>query len=130
MTLAENLIREFKKSEKKSFSREEVVDIIKNITSSHQENDLESNGIIISPKRHLIYVNGKEMIIPRKAFALLYYFIENKNKKLIREQILRDIWGSDVCVVDSTITVHVNKIRALGIPYIKTLTKAYIWQEK
>lgn len=130
MTLAENLIREFKESQKKSFSREEVIDIIKNMTSSHQKNDLESNGIIISPQRHLIYVNGKEMSIPRKVFALLYYFIENKNKKLTREQILRDIWGTDVCVVDSTITVHVCKIKTLGIPYVKTLTGGYMWQER
>jgi two-component system alkaline phosphatase synthesis response regulator PhoP len=130
MTLAQNLIREFKEIKKESFRREEVIDIINSITSSHQKNDLESNGIIVSPERHLVYINGKWECLPKKVFEIIYYFIENKNKSLLRENMLRDIWGTDVYIGHRTIDVHIRKIRVLGIDCIKTLKNAYRWEEK
>jgi two-component system alkaline phosphatase synthesis response regulator PhoP len=130
MTLANNLIREFKESEKKSFSREEVVDIIKSLTSSHQKCDIESNGIIVSPEKYLVYINGNWKCLPKKVFELIYYFIENKNKSLLRQNMLRDIWGTDVYIGHRTIDVHIRKIRMLGIDCIKTLKNAYKWEEK
>jgi DNA-binding response OmpR family regulator len=129
MTLAENIIREFNYSEKKSFSKQEVVRIIKNCTSSHHRPDLESNGVLISPEKDLIFVNGKEKRVPQRVFNLLYYFIENKNKVVERGSLLRDVWGTDIVVSHRTIDVHVCKIRNLDIPFIKTLKHAYIWQE-
>lgn len=130
MTLAQNLIREFKEIKKESFRREEVIDIINSITSSHQKNDLESNGIIISPERYLVYINESWECIPKKVFELLYYLIENKNIAISRESILRDVWGTDICVNHRTIDVHICKIRSLGLPFIKTLKNGYVWQEK
>jgi hypothetical protein len=130
MVLAQNLIREFKESNKQLFNKKEIIEIINNLSSSHQKNDLESNGIIISPERHLVYINRNWECIPKKVFELIYYFIENKNKSLLRENILRDIWGNDVYIGHRTIDVHIRKIRVLGIDCIKTLKNAYRWEEK
>lgn len=129
MTLAQNLIREFKESNKQLFNKQEIIDIINGISSSHHKCDLESNGIILSPEKDLIYINGNWKRTPRKVFELLYYLIENKNKKCTRRNILRDVWGLDVCIGHRTIDVHIRKIRALGVPFIKTLIDAYIWEE-
>lgn len=129
MTLVENIIREIKQSEKEVFSKAQIIELIKFYTSSHYENDLVSNGIIISPRRHLIFINGEGKIVPKKMFELLYYLVENKNKVSSREDILRDVWGTNICVNHRTIDVHIRKIRALGIPFIKTLKNAYVWIE-
>jgi hypothetical protein len=129
MTLAENIIREIEQSEKETFGREEVLQIIKYYTSSHCKPDLESNGIVLSPEKHLIYIEGNKKLVPKRVFDLLYYLIENKNKVSTREIILRDVWGTEVCVNHRTIDVHIRKIRALGVPFIKTLKQAYMWCE-
>lgn len=129
MTLVENIIREIKQSEKESFAREEVLQIIKHYTTSHHKPDIESNRIIVSPEKHLIYIDGNKKNVPQRVFNLLYYLIENKNKVSTRENILRDVWGTEVCVNHRTIDVHIRKIRALDIPFIKTLKQAYMWCE-
>jgi two-component system alkaline phosphatase synthesis response regulator PhoP len=130
MTLARNLILEFKELKKESFSKEEIIEVITRLTSSHKKCDLESNGILISPEMHIVYINGKKIPLVKKVFELLYYLIENKNKVCTRESILRDVWGKEVYVGHRTIDVHIRKIRALGLPFIKTLISAYMWEEK
>ena len=129
MILTENIIRKFKETKKELFNMEEVIKIIMDCTSSHQKKDLESNGVLISPERDLIFINGEKVRVPQKVFNLLYYFIENKNKAISRHNLLRDIWGTDVVVSHRTIDVHVCKIRNLGLPFIKTLKAAYVWEE-
>jgi DNA-binding response OmpR family regulator len=111
MTLAENIIREIEQSEKETFGREEVLQIIKYYTSSHCKPDLESNGILVSPEKHAIYINGKKKMAAKRVFDLLYYLIENKNQVSTKENILRDVWGTDVCVSPRTIDVHIRKIK-------------------
>jgi DNA-binding response OmpR family regulator len=111
MTLTENIIREFKDLQKESFSREEVIKIIRGCTSSHYRPDLESNGILVSPEKHAIYINGKKKMAAKRVFDLLYYLIENKNQVSTKENILRDVWGTDVCVSPRTIDVHIRKIK-------------------
>jgi two-component system alkaline phosphatase synthesis response regulator PhoP len=129
MTLIQNLIREFEQSAKTSISKEEIINIIKSHEISFYREDLKSNGVLISPEKHLVFINGEIQRLPKKVFNMLYYFIENKNKVIRREEIMRDIWGTDVCVGHRTIDVHVRKIRMLGLPFIKTLVNGYKWEE-
>lgn len=111
MTLVENIIREIKKSEKESFGREEVLQIINHYTSSHYKPNIESGGILLNPEQHLVYINGNKKSIPKRMFDLLYYLIENKHRVSSRENIIRDVWGTDICVNDRTIDVHIRKIK-------------------
>lgn len=131
MIVAENIIRDFKELEKESFSIDEILDVINNYTSSHYRPNIESNGILVSPEKHMVYINGNKHSVPKKVFDLLYYLMQNKNKIISREQILRDVWGNDICVGHRTIDVHIIKIRKIGINCIKTLKRVGLsWIEK
>lgn len=65
----------------------------------------------IDREQYIVYINGKEKIFPRKEFELLFYLANHPGRVFSREMLLKDIWGSDVYVVDRTVDVHIRKIR-------------------
>lgn len=77
--------------------------------------------MVIDRERYMVINNGKEFILPRKEFELLWLLVSKVNKVFTREEIYSNIWGK-VIVGDRTIDVHVRKIREkLGIDNIKTI---------
>ncbi|MFM7565523.1 MAG: response regulator transcription factor [Flavobacteriales bacterium] len=82
----------------------------------------KAEGLVIDRERHLVYLDGKEIQLPRKEFELLYYLSTKPNMVLKREAILSKVWGTDVIVGDRTIDVHVRKLREkIGESYISTV---------
>jgi two-component system alkaline phosphatase synthesis response regulator PhoP len=60
--------------------------------------------------------------MPRKEFELLYFLASHPGKVFSRQEILDEVWGRDVYVVDRTVDVHVRKIRQkIGSEYIETV---------
>ena len=78
---------------------------------------LESDGIIkignliIDRSQFKVYVDGNELILPKKEFEVLVFLARSPGKVFSRESILRDVWGSNIYVVERTIDVHIRKIR-------------------
>lgn len=67
--------------------------------------------LIIDRERYIVTVDNEERIFPRKEFELLYYLANNPGVVHSRESLLKNVWGSDVYVVDRTVDVHIRKIR-------------------
>ena len=88
--------------------KEEVVDSTLNI-----------EGYIINKKQRTVFLEDKEIQLTNKEFELLYYFVENKNSLVSREQILTSVWGDDYFgsdrVVDDTIRRLRRKVDRLNI---------------
>ncbi len=64
----------------------------------------------------------EDMRLPRKEFELLYFMASHPGKVFSRQELLDDVWGTDVYVVDRTVDVHVRKIREkIGSDYIETV---------
>jgi two-component system alkaline phosphatase synthesis response regulator PhoP len=60
--------------------------------------------------------------LPKKEFELLYFLAQNPNKVYGRDELLQNIWGSDVYVLARTVDVHIRKVREkIGNDYIKTI---------
>ena len=58
-----------------------------------------------------ITIDGREIVLPRKEFALLDLLCSQPGRLVTREEIYSRIWGSDVVVGDRTIDVHIRKLR-------------------
>jgi two-component system, OmpR family, alkaline phosphatase synthesis response regulator PhoP len=87
---------------------------------------LRAHDLEINRDRYVVLqrVNGEtvEVRLPRKEFELLYYLASHPGKVFSRQDLLDQIWGRDVYVVDRTVDVHVRKIREkLGSHYIETV---------
>ncbi len=86
------------------------------------EQQLELPDLTIDRERYVVVRDGKEIILPRKEFELLYLLTSRPNKVFSREEIFANVWGSDVIVGDRTIDVHVRKIREkTGLENIRTV---------
>ena len=65
---------------------------------------------------------GKTITLPKKEFELLYFLAKNPNIVFGRDELLHNIWGSDVFVLARTVDVHIRKVREkIGEDYISTV---------
>ncbi len=72
---------------------------------------LEFKNLVIDREEYKVTLKGKELLMPRKEFELLYLLASKPEKVFKREKIMEKIWGSDVVVGDRTIDVHIRKLR-------------------
>ncbi len=83
---------------------------------------LQVGDLIIDPVRYVVSVNGKDAILAKKEFELLYLLASRQGRVFLRNEILNQVWGKDVIVGDRTIDVHIRKIRQkLGLDCITTV---------
>lgn len=89
-------------------------------TDLSQYIDYES--IQIDRVSYTVTINGTHIVLPKKEFELLYFLAKNPSKVYNREELLQNIWGSDVYVLSRTVDVHVRKVREkIGEDFIKTV---------
>jgi len=129
--IKENIIQAFKETNKNGFMLCEIISIINEVADKYNYPTLESEGVVLNPINYEANVGTNNFKLPKKMFQLLYYLMTNKNKIVNRNEILRDVWGTDICVEDRTIDVHIRKIRAVvGKQKIKTIKcVGYGWFE-
>jgi two-component system alkaline phosphatase synthesis response regulator PhoP len=78
--------------------------------------------LTIDRTSYTITLNTREINLPKKEFELLYFLAQNPNKVFSREDLLQNIWGSDVYVLARTVDVHIRKVREkIGEDYITTV---------
>ncbi len=78
--------------------------------------------LTIDRTSYTITIDGREITLPKKEFELLYFLAKNPNKVFSREDLLQNIWGSDVYVLARTVDVHIRKVREkIGEDYITTV---------
>jgi two-component system alkaline phosphatase synthesis response regulator PhoP len=90
--------------------------------------NLNDNGTItlglltIDKSSYTVVKDTRKIILPKKEFELLYFLCQHPNKVFNRDDLLKNIWGSDVYVVPRTIDVHIRKVREkIGEEFIKTV---------
>lgn len=85
-------------------------------------NKITIGDLVIDRTSYIVIANGNEVSLPKKEFELLYFLAQNPNKVFGREELLNNIWGSDVYVLARTVDVHIRKVREkIGEEYIKTV---------
>jgi two-component system, OmpR family, alkaline phosphatase synthesis response regulator PhoP len=94
----------------------------RDIKKSDPSDIITLGDLTIDRTSYTIKINGREVNLPKKEFELLYFLAHNPNKVFSREDLLQNIWGSDVYVLARTVDVHVRKVREkIGEDYITTV---------
>ena len=87
-----------------------------------EDNEIKIRDLLIDKSSYMVTKDGKEFTLPKKEFELLYYLAQNPNKVHNRDDLLKNIWGTDVYVLARTVDVHIRKVREkIGNDYIKTI---------
>jgi two-component system alkaline phosphatase synthesis response regulator PhoP len=78
--------------------------------------------LIIDKTSYTIIVKDQKITLPKKEFQLLYFLAQNPNKVFSRDDLLQNIWGTDVYVLARTVDVHIRKVREkIGEGFIRTV---------
>ena len=80
--------------------------IIKEDTGTLQIGDLT-----IDREKYIVTYQGNDIILARKEFELLALLAGKPGKVFLRNEILNQVWGTEVIVGDRTIDVHIRKVR-------------------
>ena len=85
-------------------------------------NVVKIKDLIINRDVYKVIKSGEEIILPRKEFELLSLLASKPGKVFKREDILDNVWGSEVVVGGRTIDVHIRKLREkIGDKCFKTV---------
>jgi len=67
--------------------------------------------IIIDAEKFMVTVDGTEIPLAKKEFELLFLLASKPGRVFLRNEIISQVWGTDVIVVDRTVDVHIRKLR-------------------
>ncbi len=96
--------------------------MFRRIIKPEQSKTIEEGDIRIDPEQYIVYYKETPISLAKKEFELLYFLASKPGRVFLRNEILNQIWGSEVIVGDRTIDVHVRKIRQkIGIDCISTV---------
>ncbi len=83
---------------------------------------IEIAGLRIDRTRFAVYKGDQKITLPKKEFELLAFLAATPHKVYTREELLHNIWGSDVYVIARTVDVHIRKVREkIGEENIRTI---------
>ncbi len=97
--------------------------LFRRMNSQPSENKTITVGNInIDPVKFMVTIDGKDVVLAKKEFELIYLLASRPGRVFLRNEILSQVWGNDVIVGDRTIDVHIRKIRQkMGIDCITTV---------
>ena len=72
---------------------------------------LQIGDLVIDREKYMVTYQGKDIILARKEFELLALLAGKPGKVFLRNEILNQVWGTEVIVGDRTIDVHIRKVR-------------------
>lgn len=80
--------------------------------------------LYVCPAKHLVQVDGKEVVLTYKEFELLCLLLENQGMVLTRNILMYKVWGAEQDRENRTLDVHIRTLRSkLGAAgeYIETV---------
>jgi two-component system phosphate regulon response regulator PhoB len=72
---------------------------------------LRRDPLRVDPERHRCWVDDDEVILTAKEFQLLVSLMRRPGRVYTRDQLLDDVWGSDITVTSRTIDTHLKRLR-------------------
>lgn len=100
----------------KPFSPRELVARVKAVlrrssSDIDTENPITFENLHIDPRSRVVVVHDNEVMLTAKEFDLLWFLARHPKQVFSRTQLLDNIWGYEFYGDESTVTVHVRRLR-------------------
>ncbi|MBD8990267.1 MAG: response regulator [Clostridiales bacterium] len=98
----------------KPFGMMEMVARIKAVmrrTAPKTDQVLTCGDIVLDEVRHIVTVDGKQVVLTLKEYELLKLLMENAGQVFTRDILLSRIWGQDYLGETRTVDVHIGTLR-------------------
>ena len=85
---------------------------INSLAEKDEVDRIEIGGILkIDLQKYQVSVDGNAVDVTSTEFKILKMLAEKKDWVFSRQQILDYLWGTDKCVVDRTVDVHIKNLK-------------------
>ena len=114
----------------KPFSPRELVArikaILRRVDDSEDQGPIQISDMVMDSTARLVTIAGKPVSLGPTEYKLLEFFLHHQNRAYTRDQLLNNIWGSNVYIDERTIDVHIRRLRkALAVhgydAYVQTV---------
>ncbi|MDN3696465.1 MULTISPECIES: phosphate regulon transcriptional regulator PhoB [Vibrio] len=99
----------------KPFSPKELVArlkaVIRRVTPTALEDVINVQGLKLDPVSHRVTANDEPLDMGPTEFKMLHFFMTHQERVYSREQLLNNVWGTNVYVEDRTVDVHIRRLR-------------------
>ena len=85
--------------------------VLRRGSSDSHPSDLQFGVLAVSPQRHEVMVNGRQVSLTYKEFMLMQLLMENRDRVMTREVLLDRIWGLGSERENRTLDVHIRTLR-------------------
>ncbi|HYI15484.1 MAG TPA: response regulator transcription factor [Thermomicrobiales bacterium] len=102
----------------KPFSPREVVARVKAVLRRSIRDDVNTGErpltlgtMTVVPSERVVMIDGTSVDLTAKEFDLLYFLASHPRQVFTRDQLLDRVWGTEYIADESTVTVHVRRLR-------------------
>lgn len=99
----------------KPFSPKELIArikaVIRRVSPTLLAEKVEFHGLKLDPVSHHVTIDNKALELGPTEFRLLHFFMTHTERVYSREQLLDNVWGTNVYVEDRTVDVHIRRLR-------------------
>lgn len=85
--------------------------VIRRAVPTSIEEIIEVQGLKLDPVSHRVTANEQLLEMGPTEFRLLHFFMTHPERVYSREQLLNNVWGTNVYVEDRTVDVHIRRLR-------------------
>ncbi|MBO4995631.1 MAG: response regulator transcription factor [Muribaculaceae bacterium] len=82
-----------------------------NVSKSIYEPDITFHTLRIDRNEKLCFLNGEEINLTKTEFDILLFLLTHRNRIYSRDEIIRQVWSSDVVVTNRTIDTNIARLR-------------------
>lgn len=75
------------------------------------EHKLKIGDVVLDYDSLTVSKNGQFQVLPQKEFYLLFTLLSTPEKVFTRIQLMDSIWGMNSETIDTTVNVHINRLR-------------------
>lgn len=75
------------------------------------DDKLRVGAATLDPGTLTVEASGRTVALPKREFQLLFKLLSNPGRAFTRMQLLDEVWGWDTESSESTVNVHVNRLR-------------------
>jgi len=105
----------------KPFSPRELVAriraIFRRVEAESNDAPISIGDLVMDPAARAVTIAGEPVNLGPTEYRLLEFFLFHQNRAYTRDQLLNNVWGSNVYIDERTIDVHIRRLRKALAPH-------------
>ncbi|MCM2680180.1 phosphate regulon transcriptional regulator PhoB [Echinimonas agarilytica] len=85
--------------------------VIRRVNPTGLDDQVEVHGLRLDPVSHRVTCGQDALDMGPTEFKLLHFFMTHPERVYSREQLLDQVWGTNIYVEDRTVDVHIRRLR-------------------